>query len=79
MATAILIFLWVANELSHDNFHANGDRIYAMFDERTVNGQLEADYSQPSALGPVLKATLPAGGRSEPLFGRWLVCVETRR
>ena len=59
MATAILIFLWVANELSYDNFHAKGNRIYAMFGERTVNGQLEADYSQPSALGSLLKANYP--------------------
>lgn len=59
MTTAILIFLWVANELSFDNFHKNGNRTYQVFSERTVNGRLEADYGQPSVLGPVLKANYP--------------------
>ena len=59
MTTAILIFLWVANELSYDNFHKNRDRIYQVLTQRTVNNHLEADYSQSSLLGPVLKASYP--------------------
>lgn len=59
MATAILIFLWVANELSYDNFHKNHDRIYQVFSQRTVNGRLEVNDAQPSLLAPVLKASYP--------------------
>lgn len=59
MTTAILIFLWVANELSYDNFNVNRDRIYQVFSQNTVNGQLEADGGLPSILGPVLKAGYP--------------------
>src|SRR5215208_4240562 len=28
MAAAVLIFLWVRNELNFDNYHAGADRIY---------------------------------------------------
>ncbi|MBS1528437.1 MAG: ABC transporter permease, partial [Bacteroidetes bacterium] len=59
MTTAILIFLWVFNELSYESFNANRDRIYAVFNQRTVNGRLEADGGLPSVLGPVLKASYP--------------------
>ena len=59
MTTAILIFLWVTNELSFDNFHANHNRIYQVLHQIKVNGHLEAYDSQPSALAPALKASYP--------------------
>jgi putative ABC transport system permease protein len=59
MATAILIFMWIANELSYDTFHVNKDRIYEVFSQRKVNGQFEADGALPSVLAPVLKANYP--------------------
>lgn len=59
MATAILIFIWIANELSYDQFHANKDRIYAVYSQRKVNGQLQAGGALPSVLAPVLKANYP--------------------
>ncbi len=59
MTTAILIFLWVTNELSFDKFHANGNRIYQVFSQTTVNGHLEVNDAQPSDLAPLLKANYP--------------------
>ncbi|WP_172829255.1 ABC transporter permease [Mucilaginibacter mallensis] len=59
MATAILIFLWVANELSYDQFHTNKDRIYEVYSQTKVNGQLRVDGGLPSILAPVLKANYP--------------------
>ncbi len=59
MATAILIFLWVANELSYDQFHPNKDRIYELYSQTKVNGQLQANGAVPSILAPVLKANYP--------------------
>lgn len=59
MATAILIFLWVANELSYDRFHINKDRIYEAYSQTKVNGQLQANGALPSILAPVLKANYP--------------------
>jgi len=59
MATAILIFIWIANEVSVDRFHVNKDRIYEMYSQFKVNGQLEIDGSVPSVLTPVLKSNYP--------------------
>jgi len=59
MTTAILIFLWVANELSYDNFNVNRDRTYQVFSQYKINGRLDADGGLPSILGPVLKANYP--------------------
>jgi len=59
MTTAILIFLWVANELSYDTFHRNGDRIYQLYNQVKVNGRLEAYDAQPSAVASAIKANYP--------------------
>lgn len=59
MATAVLIFIWIANQLSYDQFHINKDRIYAIDSQFKVNGQLEIGGSLPSVLAPVLKADYP--------------------
>src|ERR1700744_2744282 len=59
MATAILIFLWVTNELSYDRFHLNKDRIYEVYGQTKINGQLQANGALPSILAPVLKANYP--------------------
>ena len=42
MASAIMILLWVQNEMSYDRFHAKTDRIYKVYNRDNVNGQLEA-------------------------------------
>lgn len=59
MATAILIFIWIANELSYYQFHVNKDRIYEMYSQRKTNGQLEASGYLPSVLATALKANYP--------------------
>jgi len=59
MATAILIFVWIANELSFDQFHVNKDRIYQMDSQVKVNGQMEIGGALPSRLAPILKANYP--------------------
>ncbi|HEY8931255.1 MAG TPA: ABC transporter permease [Mucilaginibacter sp.] len=59
MATAILIFLWIANELSYDQFHVNKDRIYQLYSQRKYNGQVGLGGALPSKLALVLKANYP--------------------
>ena len=41
MAAALLIFLWANDELSYDNFHAEGDRIYRVNATWTFSGNAE--------------------------------------
>src|SRR6185312_4277997 len=42
MASAILILLWIQNEVSHDRFHKKIDRIYIMNNRDHFNGELHA-------------------------------------
>ncbi len=59
MAAAILIFLWIANEVSYDQFHANRDRVYQVFNRVKFNNQLFAEGGVTSKLAPTLKANYP--------------------
>ena len=59
MASAILILLWIQNEVSHDRFHEKGDRIYTLNNRDRFNGELWAWNSTPKMLGPTVKADYP--------------------
>lgn len=59
MASAILILLWIQNEMSHDRFHEKIDLIYVMSNRDHFNGKLQAWQSTPKILGPTLKADYP--------------------
>jgi putative ABC transport system permease protein len=59
MASAILILLWIQNEMSHDRFHAKIDRLYTANNRDVVSGKLIAWGTTPNLLGPVLKKDYP--------------------
>ena len=59
MASAMLILLWVQNELSYDRFYAKTDRIYKMYNRDKVNGELLAIDQSPTALASALKQDYP--------------------
>jgi len=42
MASAILILLWIQNEISMDREHSKSDRIYRMYNRDTFSGELWA-------------------------------------
>ncbi|HXB32752.1 MAG TPA: ABC transporter permease, partial [Puia sp.] len=71
MAGATLILLWLANELSYDRFHVNGDRIYKLYVMTDIPGEkhLTIDVaSQP--IGSAMKAKFPeveAFSRMQPV------------
>lgn len=57
MAAAILIILWIQNELSMERFHEKGDRTYVMYNrDKMPDGETWAWNTTPSVLGPTLKA-----------------------
>jgi putative ABC transport system permease protein len=60
MASAILILLWIQNELSHDKFHEKIDRIYTANNRDKFNGELWAWNTTPKILGPTIKLEYPA-------------------
>ena len=59
MASAILIFLWIQNEYSHDKFHANSDRLYIAHNRDIFNGELHAWSQTSKPLAPALKQEFP--------------------
>lgn len=59
IASAVLLLLWIWNEVSSDRFHKNGDRIYAVMTRSVINGRIECWGATPMVLGPVLQSTYP--------------------
>jgi putative ABC transport system permease protein len=60
MASAVLILLWIQNEMSHDKFHAKGNRIYTANNRDKYNGNVWAWSTTPKPLGPALKTSYPS-------------------
>src|SRR6476660_7542404 len=59
MASAMLILLWIQNEMSHDNFHEKIGRLYTMNNRDKFNGELWAWNTTPKILGPTIKKDYP--------------------
>src|SRR5678816_160124 len=59
MASAILILLWIQNEMSHDRFYEKTDRIYVANNRDKVNGKMLAWNTTPKPLGPAIKKDFP--------------------
>lgn len=64
MAAAILILLWIYNEVSYDRFHANKDRIYEVWNRVPFDGNISCwnTVSQPTA--DAIEKALPEVERS---------------
>ena len=56
---SLLIFLWVQDEKSIDNFHKNGNDLYLLYETRYSNGQPDAGYGTPGILASQLKNAIP--------------------
>ncbi len=59
MASAILIMIWIQNEISHDRFHEKGDRLYTLNNRDRFNGELWAWNTTPNILAPTIKNDYP--------------------
>lgn len=59
MASAMLILLWIQNEMSHDRFHEKIDRLFTLNNRDHFNGDLWAWSSTPKIMGPTLKKDYP--------------------
>ena len=69
MACAILILLWVQDELSYDRFHNNADDLYRVIENQHLAG-VEASpiVPTPGALAAALKEEYPEIIRSSRYF-----------
>lgn len=55
MAVAMLIGLWVYNELTFDKYHKNYDRIAQVMQHANFNGEIGTQTSNPALMGPELR------------------------
>jgi putative ABC transport system permease protein len=75
MASAILIFLWIYNELSYDQFHKNKDYLYQAWNRGVFDSELRCWNSTPKILGPTLKEEYPEIAEIARGLSRWFVTV----
>ncbi|RYY54260.1 MAG: FtsX-like permease family protein [Chitinophagaceae bacterium] len=59
MASAILIMLWITNEVSFDRFHARKDRIYEAWNKAVFSGEMNTWNTTPQILARTLEKDLP--------------------
>ncbi len=59
VAVAILICLWIQNEVNHDRFHPNIDRLYLMNNRDKNNGGIFVYNNTVRPLGPVIQKDFP--------------------
>ncbi len=60
LACALLIWLWVHDELETDHFHKNGDRIYQVMITQQQGNALQTGSGTSGPLGQELARTIPA-------------------
>lgn len=56
MAVAMLIGLWVYDELSYDKYHENYDRIAQVMQHANFNGEIGTQTANPALMGPEIRA-----------------------
>jgi putative ABC transport system permease protein len=59
IASCILIMVWVQNELSYDGFHQKADRIYRLYGDLTLGGNLRSQPIVGAPVAPALKQAFP--------------------
>ena len=59
MASALLILLWVQNELSYDRFYTNTNRLYQMYNRDKFEGEMHSWGITPVPMATALKKDYP--------------------
>ncbi len=59
MAAAMIIFVWIRHEWSHDRFHSKEKQLYATWSRSVFDGSLRCWQWTPPIMGPTLKEDYP--------------------
>ena len=59
LAAAMLILLWIQDELSYDRFHENADNIYRVEEDQFYSGRIYHVNVTPHPSGPVWRERIP--------------------
>lgn len=73
MGSAILILLWISNEISFDKFHKNKEYIYEAWNRGAFDGKLQCWNTTPKILGPTMKVEFPEIGQFARANRQWFV------
>ncbi|MEO6288000.1 MAG: ABC transporter permease [Dyadobacter sp.] len=73
MASALLILLWIYNEVGYDRFHTNEEYLYHAWNRGTFDGKLQCWDNTPKILGPTLKEEYPEVANVSRQYSRWFV------
>ncbi len=73
MASALLILLWVQNEVSYDQFHKNKDYIYEAWNRGVSDANIQCWDNTPNILGPTLKKDYPEVADVARTISGWFV------
>jgi putative ABC transport system permease protein len=73
MASAVLILLWVQNEVSYDRFHKNKDTLYQAWNRGVLDSKLSCWQYTPKILGTTLKKDYPEISQMARCYGGWFV------
>jgi putative ABC transport system permease protein len=79
---ALLLFLWIGKEFTYDQFHADKDRIYKVWNRATDNGNISCWDVTPRILAPTLQEEFASveGATSYTAWGdQLLFTVEEKR
>src|ERR1700755_2857470 len=58
IACSLLILLWVKDETGMDNYHANADRLYNLFEWQHYDHRITGGYYTPGLLGKEIKKNI---------------------
>ncbi|BFP41291.1 ABC transporter permease [Flavobacteriaceae bacterium GF1] len=64
---SLLIYLWIGNELTIDNYHENIDRLYSVYQKQIFEGRIDAGYFTPAVLYRELKNKIPEIEKASPM------------
>jgi len=68
MASALLILLWVQNEISYDRFYTHSDRLYQVWRNGKDNNGIVSFNITPQIVGPAMKHQYPEVERASRVF-----------
>src|ERR1700730_13380622 len=80
MASALMILLWVQNEVSYDQFHKNKENIYEAWNRGVSDPNIQCWDNTPNILGPTLKKDYPeVADFARTIGGSFVTAVDDRK
>ena len=70
LACALLIYLWVSDELNVDKFHEKDDRLYQVMRHRIQDGEIITSTWVPGLTAQTLEEEMPEVEHAVPSFNR---------